>query len=138
MELRDQIAVRGVDLDAIEARFLRAQRGGDVRRDRLRDARLGHLLRHDGLERRLVDRMRNGRRRNGRLAANVDAGVAAAVTELNRGLGAAAMNFADQARQPRNKPIVIDADFVAAVAAAFSGDAISTVMRPVPPRTRAM
>ncbi len=119
VELRDQIAVRGVDLDAIEPGLLRAQRGGDVRGDGLGDARLRHLLRHDGLERGLVDRMRNGRRRNRRLAANVDARMAAAVAELDRGLGAAAVDFADQARQAGKKPIVVNADFVAAMAAAF-------------------
>ncbi len=72
MELRDQIAVCGVDFDAIEAGLLRALRGGDMGGDGLHDARLGHRFRNDGLERGLVDRMRNGRRRDRRLAANVD------------------------------------------------------------------
>src|ERR1700722_7802181 len=63
--------------------------------------------------------MGKGRRRNWWFAANVDAGVAAAVAELNRSLGAAAVNLAKQARQSRDKSIVVDADFVAAVAAAF-------------------
>ena len=99
---------------------------------------LRHRLRDDGLERRLVDRMRDRRRRDRRLAADVDARVAAAMAELDRGLRAAAMDFIDQARQPGNEAVVVDAEFAAAMAPAFSGDAISTVMRPVPPRTRAM
>ena len=115
VELRDQIAVRGVDLDAIEARLLRTQRGGDMGGDGLRDARLGHRFRDDGLERGLVDRMRDGRRRDRRLAANVDAGVAAAVAELDRGLGAAAVDLADQPRQARNETVIVDADLVPAM-----------------------
>jgi hypothetical protein len=43
------------------------------------------------------------------------------------------MDFAHQTLQPRQEAVVIDAEFATAVAA----DAISTVMRPVPPRTRA-
>ena len=47
--------------------------------------------------------MGNGGGRDGLLAANVDAGVAAAVAELDRGFGAAAMDFADQPRQARKE-----------------------------------
>ena len=104
---------------------------------RCRSAR--HLLRHDGLVGDLEHRMRDRRRRDRRLAADVDAGVAAAVAELDRGLGAAAMDFARRAASGRagsgrrrcraragggGRPC--------------SGDAISTVIRPTPPRTRAM
>ncbi len=58
MELRDQVAMRGMNFDAVEPGLLRAYGGRDVRRGCLHDARLGHCLRHDGLERRLIDRMR--------------------------------------------------------------------------------
>src|SRR5580698_4797233 len=117
MELRDEITVRGVDFDAIEAGMLGALRRGDVRGDGLRDARLGHRFRHDGLECGLVDRMRNGRRRDRRLTANVDPGVAAAVAELDRRLGAATVNLADETRQARNETVIVDADLVAAMPA---------------------
>ena len=116
VKLRDEVAVRRVNLDAIEARLARTRRGGGVRGDRRVDARLGHLLRHDGLERRLVDRMRDRRRRNRRLAANVDAGVATAVAELDRHLRSGAVNFIDEARQPRQKAVVVDADLAPAMA----------------------
>ena len=119
MELRDQIAVRGVDFDAIEPGLLRALRGGDMGGDGLHDTRLGHRFRDDGLERGLVDRMRNGRRRDRRLAANIDTRMAAAVAELDRRLGAAAMDLADQPRQARNETIVVDADLVAAMLCAI-------------------
>ncbi len=119
VELRNQIAVRGVDLDAIEAGLLRALRRGDVSGDGLCDARLGHGFRDDGLERGLVDRMRNGRRRDRCLAANVDPGMAAAVAELDRRLGAAAMDLADEPRQAGNEMVIVDADLVAAMSAAL-------------------
>src|SRR5690242_3633426 len=108
-----------MDLDAIEACLLGAQSRGDVRRDGFGDTRLAHRLRHDGLERGLVDRMRNGRRRDRRFAADIGAGMAAAVAELDRRLGAAAMNLADQALQAGEEAIVVDADLMAAMAAAF-------------------
>ena len=119
VKLRNQIAVRGVNFDAIEAGLLRALCGGDIGGRRRGDARLGHLLRNDGLERRFIDRMRNCRRRDRRFAADVDAGMAAAMAELDRGLGAAAMDFPDQPRQAGNEAIVIDADLVAAMPAAL-------------------
>ncbi len=58
MKLRNQITVRGVDFDAIEARGLRALCGGGVCGDALRDPGFAHLLRNDDLERRLINRMR--------------------------------------------------------------------------------
>ncbi len=73
--------------------------------------------RDDGFQRCFIDRMGNGGGRNGLLAANVDAGVAAAVAELDRGFGAAAMDFADQPRQARNESVVIDTELAAAMAA---------------------
>ena len=60
MELRDQIAMGGMDFDAVEAGRSRAPRRGDMRRDRFADPRRGHFLRHDGLEGGLVDRVWNG------------------------------------------------------------------------------
>ncbi len=119
MELRDQVAVRGVDLDAVEAGLLRAHRGGDVCGGRLRDARLAHFFRDDGLERGLVDRMRDSGRRDRGLAADVLAGVAAAVAELDRGFRAAAMDLVDKTGEPGQEAVVIDADLVPSVAAAF-------------------
>ena len=109
--------MRGVNFDAIEAGLLRALRGGDIGGGRRGDALFGHLLRNDGLERRFINRMRNGRRRDRRFAADVDAGMAAAVAELDRGLGAAAVDFRDQPRQAGNEAVVIDADLVAAMPA---------------------
>jgi len=97
MELRDQIAVRRVDFDAIEARLLRAPRGGDMGRNRFANARDRHLLGHDGLECRLVDRVWNGRRCDGRLAAYVRTRMAAGVAELDRSLGAAAVDRTNKA-----------------------------------------
>jgi hypothetical protein len=60
VKLRDQIAVGGVDLDAVEARRHGAARRGHIGADRAFDALVSHRFRHDGLERGLVDRMRNG------------------------------------------------------------------------------
>jgi hypothetical protein len=45
--------------------------------------------------------------------------MAAAVAELNRRLGAAAVNLADEARQARNETVVVDADLVAAMPTAL-------------------
>ena len=92
--------------------------------------------RHDGLERGLVDRMRNCRGRDRRLAADVDAGMPAAVAELDRGLGAAAMNLVDQSREPGQEAVVVDADLAAAVAAGLlrrrhlDGDEADAAARP--------
>ena len=61
--------------------------------------------------------MRDRGRRDRRLAADVDAGVAAAMAELDRGLGAAAVDFADQPREPGQEAVVIDAELAAAMAA---------------------
>ena len=83
VKLRNEVAMGGVDFDAVEARLARPRGGGGVGRDRDGDSRLGHFLRHDGFERRLVDRMRDCRRRDGRLPANVEPGMSAAVAELN-------------------------------------------------------
>ena len=63
--------------------------------------------------------MRDRRGRDRRLAADVVAGVAAAVAELDRGLGAAAVDLADQPREPGQEAVVIDADFAPAMAAAL-------------------
>ena len=117
VKLRDQVTVGGMDLDAVEARLLGARGGGGVRGDGDLDARLGHFLRDDGLECGLVDRMGNGRGRNRRLAADVDAGMPAAMAELDRRLRSGAMNLIDQPRQPRQEAIVVDSHLVAAVAA---------------------
>jgi hypothetical protein len=86
VKLRDEIAVGGVDLDAIETGIGCADGGRGVRGDCRLDARRAHFLRYDGFERRLVNRMRDRRRRNGRLAADVSAGMSAPMAELNRGL----------------------------------------------------
>src|SRR5262245_63085678 len=80
------------------------------------DARLGHLLRNDGLEGGLVDRVRDRRRRDRRLTADVDAGMAAAVAKLDRRLRSGSMNLPDQPRQPRQEAVVVDADLAAAMA----------------------
>ncbi len=43
--------------------------------------------------------------------------MAAAMAELDRGLGAAAMDVGDQPRQAGNEAVVVDADLVAAMPA---------------------
>jgi hypothetical protein len=68
-----------MDFDAVKAGRARAQRGGDMGRDRFLDPRLGHFPRDDGLECGFVNRVRNGRRRNRRFAADVDTRMAAGV-----------------------------------------------------------
>ncbi len=100
VKLRDEIAVRRVNLDAVEAGALRAPRGLGERRFCLLDARLRHRFRHDGLECDLEHRIRDGRGRDRRFPANVLAGVAAAVAELDRSLGAAAVNRIGQSGEP--------------------------------------
>src|SRR5262249_56013818 len=90
--------------------------GGGVGRDGDVDARLGHFLRDDGFERRLVDRMRDCRRRNGRLAANVEPSVSAAVAELNRCLRSGAVNFVNQACEAGQKAIVVEPNLATAMA----------------------
>ena len=116
-ELRDQVAVGGVDLDAIEAGLLRARGGLRERRHRRGDARARHFLRHDGLVGDLVDRMRNRGRRHRRLAADVAPRMPAAMAELDRRLGAAAMDRIDEAREAGQEAVVIDAELAPAVAA---------------------
>ena len=61
--------------------------------------------------------MRNGGGRNRRLAADVAARMAAAVAELDRGLGAAAVNVFDETGEPRQEAIVMDAELAQAMAA---------------------
>jgi hypothetical protein len=70
--------------------------------------------------------MRNSRWRDRRFAANVNAGVAAAMTELNRRPCAARMDRCGEPRQAGQESVIIN------------GEAISTVTSPMPPRTRAM
>ena len=136
VKLRDEVAVSGVDFDAVEAGLARAHGGGGMGGDRRVDARLRHFLRHDGLECGLVDRMRNGRRGDRRLAANVDAGVSAAMAELDRDFRSGAMQLVDQARQPRHEAIVVDSHLAAAVAAGLfrrrhlDGDEADAAARP--------
>ena len=60
--------------------------------------------------------MRNGGRRDRRLAADVAPGVPAAVAELDRRLGAAAVDRIDEPRQPRQEAVVIDAELAPAMA----------------------
>src|SRR5262249_18141801 len=119
MELRNEIAVGGVNFDAVEAGRSRPHGGGGGRVDRRLDTCVGHLLGDDRFERRLVDRMRDRRWRDRRLAADVAASVSAAVAELNGRLCSGAMNFIDQVGEPGQKAIVIDADLTASVPAGF-------------------
>jgi hypothetical protein len=63
--------------------------------------------------------MRNGRRRDRRLAADIGAGVAAGVTELDRGLGAAAMDGIGQPAQTGNEAVVVNSDFAAPMPSDF-------------------
>jgi len=91
--------------------------GGGMSIDALRDASPRHFLRHDRLKRRLVDWMRNGRRSNRRLAADIDAGVATAVAELDRGARPGAMDLLREPPQSRQEAIVVDADLAPTVPA---------------------
>src|SRR5262249_13254168 len=50
-------------------------------------------------------------------ATDVDAGVAAAMAELDRGFGAAAMDLADQSREAGEEAVVVDAELAFAVTA---------------------
>ena len=112
MKLRDEIAMRRVDLDAIEPRLPRPRSGGGEGRDRLGDAGLGHFLRHDRGVRHLIDGMRDGRGRDRRLAANVPARMPAGMSQLNRRLGAPRMDRRGEPREPRQEPVVMDAELV--------------------------
>ena len=73
VELRDEIAVRGMQLHAIESRRPRPRRGRGEGGDGLGDARRGHRLRHDRLVGDLIDWVRDRRGRDRRLAADVRA-----------------------------------------------------------------
>src|SRR6202035_149701 len=115
MELRDQIAVGGVDLHAVEPSVPGTQGGGDMSSDRLRDALLRHLFRNDGLECRFIDRMRDRRGRNRRLTADVSARVSSRMTELDRYFRSGCVQRLDQAAQPGNEAIIINADFAPAM-----------------------
>src|SRR5205085_2800577 len=116
MELRNQIAVRGVNFDAVEARRARAQRRRNVRGNSAANPLSAHLLRNDGLQRGLVDRMRDRRWCNRRLAADIHAGMPAAVAELDRCLGSGGVNRLDQTRQPGNEAVVVYSNFLPAMA----------------------
>ena len=118
VELRDEIAVRGVQLDAVEPGFPRARRGGGKGGDGLGDARLGHFPRHDRRIGDLVDRVRDGRGRNRVLAANVAPRVAAGVAQLDRRLGARRMDRRREARKAGQETVVVDAELGETVPAA--------------------
>ena len=120
-ELRDQVAVRGMDFDAIEAGLLGARRGRSEAGDGERDVLGRHLLRDDGLVGDLEHRMRDRRRRQRRLPADIEAGVAAAVAELDRGLCPAGSDRGGEPRQARQEAVVIDAELAPAVAARLGG-----------------
>src|SRR5215469_2467952 len=111
--------MRGVDFDTVETGGARASCGGDMGRNRFVDARLGHLLRDDGFESCFIDRMRNCGWRYWGFAANIDAGMAAGVTELDRDFGAAAMDRVGQAPQSGNEAIVVNSDFAAPMPSDF-------------------
>src|SRR6185312_4772476 len=108
--------VRGVDLDAVEAGALRAHGrsreglggGADVvERHRLGDDRLIGDLEYGVRDRR-------GRERH--LAANVLPGVAAAMAELDRGLGAAGVDLAGEAGEARDGAVVVNSELAFAMA----------------------
>src|SRR5919201_1273301 len=65
--------------------------------------------------------MRDRRWRNRRLAADVAARVSATMAELNGCLRSGAMDFIDQARQARQKAIIVNPDLAAAMAAGLLG-----------------
>ena len=102
--------MRGVDFDAVEAGLLGARRRGGEGVHGVADVHHRHRPGNDGLVGHLVDRMRDGGRRDRRLAADVEAGVAAAVAKLDRALAAAAMDFANEPRQARQELVVVDAE----------------------------
>ena len=65
--------------------------------------------------------MRDGRRRDRRLAADVLARVPARVTELDRRFRAALVQGVGQPRQSRNEAVVVDAELVKAMPADLLG-----------------
>ena len=97
-ELRDQVAVRGMDLDARRSRPSRARAAAAAKACTVLRMSITVIARGTMVSLvDLVNRMRNGRGRDRRLAADVEAGVAAAVAELDRALAAAAMDFSERA-----------------------------------------
>jgi hypothetical protein len=113
--------MRAMDLDAIEARLARPARGGGEGGYRHGDALGAHRLGNDRLQRHLEDGMRDGGRRDRRLAANVLPGMAAGMAELNRRFRAARMDRGDEARQPRQEAVVIKAELAPAMPARLLG-----------------
>jgi hypothetical protein len=120
-ELRNQIAVRGVDLDHVEPGLARADGGGGIGVDGLADVERRHRARHDGLVGHLEHRMGDRGRCDRRLAADVESRVAAAVAELDGALGAARVDFARELEQPRDEAVVVDAELAKAMTADARG-----------------
>src|SRR5262245_3120674 len=83
MELRDQVSVRGVNLDAIEAGVPHALGRARKGCDGTLDASKRHRLRNDGGRGDLIDRMGDRRRCDRRFSANVRTRVATTVAELD-------------------------------------------------------
>src|SRR5262249_57578760 len=77
---------------------------------RVADVVARHLLRDDGLVRHVEHRMRDRGGRKRRLATDVAPGVAAAMAELNRRLGAAAVDLVHEAGEAGQGTGVEDAE----------------------------
>ena len=114
-ELGDQIAVGAMQLDAVEPGLADARRRRHEGLGRPFDALPGHLDGHHRLGGHLENGMGNGRGRDGRLAADVLAGVAAGVAELDGEARAVTVQLAGQTRQAGQEAVVVDAQLVGAV-----------------------
>jgi hypothetical protein len=134
-ELRDQVAVGAVNLDAVEAGLLGAPRRRREAGDREFDVGERHLLGNDGLAGDLEYRVPDGGRRHRRLLADVGPGVAAGMADLDRRSRAAAVDGSCKPFQAGQETVVMDARLAAAVTAGagrrrhFDGDETGAAAR---------
>ena len=129
-ELLQQVAMRAVQLDTIEARAL----GTNCAFDKLLDYMLDLFRRERaGLRLRLL--ARNRRRRDNRLSAEKDIGCLPAwVMQLQECLGTMAVNCLSKTRELRDVAIARDGDLATPVSSSIRQ--ISGITRPAPPAAR--
>ena len=120
-ELRNQIAMRGMDFHRVETGFAGPHSGFDKAVLGALDPVSRHGLRHDDLGVPLMHAVEEGGRRNRLLAANVEAGMAAAMADLDRGFRPFRMDGCDQLGQTGQEAVVIQSQLVVAVLADLFG-----------------